>query len=83
MQSAKCTISSTWAWDGGPSELDALDELGEFEPQAAITVAATIAATAIGRLEETLGMTQVYPVDRYTSATRRHLGVSAERGLAV
>jgi hypothetical protein len=38
---------------------DALDELGEFEPQAAITVAAAIAAAAAGRLEVVLNMRQV------------------------
>ena len=37
---------------------DALDELGEFEPQAAITVAAIVAAAA-GRLEVVLNMRQV------------------------
>ena len=31
-------------------ELGVLSELGEFEPQAAITAAAAIAAAAIGRL---------------------------------
>jgi hypothetical protein len=54
---------------GWPLELDALDELGEFEPQAANTVAAAIAAAAAGRLEVVLNMTQVYPVRGHTSAT--------------
>ena len=60
MQSANLTASCCacwiWAWVGWPPELDELDEL---EPQAAITVAAAIAAAAIGRLEVVLNMTQV------------------------
>jgi hypothetical protein len=56
MQSAKCTICCTSAWVGGPAELDALDELGEFEPHAAINVAAAIAAAAARKDELVLSM---------------------------
>jgi hypothetical protein len=35
-----------------------LEELGELEPHAAITVAAAIAAAAVGMMETVLNMTQ-------------------------
>jgi hypothetical protein len=44
---------------GGPPELDEPDELGELAPQAAIMVAAAIAAAGAARCEVTLNMTQV------------------------
>ena len=43
---ASCCICWSCAWVGGSPVLDVLDELGELEPQAAITVAAAIAAAA-------------------------------------
>ena len=59
-QPAKLTASCrAWAYVRWPPELDELDELGEFEPQAAIIAAAAIAAAATGRVEVVLNMTQV------------------------
>ena len=58
MQSAKLTVScSFWACVRWPPDLDVLGRLGEFEPQAAIIVAAAIAT--IRRLEVGLRMTEV------------------------
>lgn len=48
--SCRACVPVTWAPE--------LDELGDVEPQAAITVVATIAAAAMERLEG-LNMTQV------------------------
>ena len=60
MQPAKLTASrSACASLTCPPELDALDELGELEPQAAIAAAATIAAAAAGSADLSLNMTQV------------------------
>jgi hypothetical protein len=56
---AACSLCCLWAEVDGAPELDALDELGELEPHAAITVAAAIAAVAAGRMETVLNMTQV------------------------
>ena len=56
---AACSICCLWAEVDGAPELDALDELGELEPHAAITVEAAIAAAAVGRMETVLNMTQV------------------------
>jgi hypothetical protein len=52
---ATCSSCRTWA---AVNWLGELDELGEFEPQAAIIVAAAIAAAAMGRGEGVLNMTQ-------------------------
>ena len=53
---ASCCI---WAWVGWLLEREALGELGEFEPQAAIAVAAVIAPAANGSLEVGRYMTHV------------------------
>jgi hypothetical protein len=63
MQSAKFTTSCcAWANVWWPTGLDALDVeevVGEFEPHAAITTAAAIAAAATERLDVVLSMRQV------------------------
>jgi hypothetical protein len=60
MQPAKLIASrSAWASVTCPLELDALDELCELEPQAAIAAAAKIAAAAAGSADVSLNMTQV------------------------
>ena len=63
MQSANLTASAcicwTWAWVGWSPALDVVDVLGELDPQAAITVAAAIAATATGRWNVDLDMSEV------------------------
>ena len=58
---AACWPWRIWAWVGEPG-LDEVDELGDFDPHAAITVATAMAAAAVGRLEAVLNMTQVVPV---------------------
>jgi hypothetical protein len=87
MQAANLTSSSCvcwiWAWVVRPAELDALDapdELGELEPQAAITVATVIAAATLGRLEVVLNMAQVVPGGQSHQCNTRALTGSAERG---
>ena len=90
MQSANLTASScicwTWAWVGGSfalDELDGLDELDELEPQAAITVAAAMAAAAIGRSDVVLDMPHVVPrgtsheCNRRSPRKKRHKAVMA------
>ena|SRR6516165_9594098 len=65
MQSANLTASAcicwTWAWVGWSPALDVVDVLGELDPQAAITVAAAIAAAAIDRCDVVLDMPHVVP----------------------
>jgi hypothetical protein len=51
-----CCPGWSWTWVGWPPELE---ELGEFEPQAAITAAAAIAATATGKRGVGLNTPQV------------------------
>src|ERR1700744_3800460 len=53
-----CWTCCSWAWVGGPPEVDGVDERGAAEPQAAITAAATTAAAAAGIREVVLNMTQ-------------------------
>jgi hypothetical protein len=70
MQSAKLTVScSFWACVRRPPDLDGLGWLGEFEPQAAIIVAA--ATATIRGLEVGLRMTEVYLAAGHMSATAR------------
>ena len=60
MQSAKATAAcSICCVCAGVDEPSAPDELDVLEPQAAIIVAATIAAAAIGRFDLILDMAQV------------------------
>ena len=60
-------LTPSWsicATEGWPAEADDRPELREFEPQAAITVAARIADRAIARREVVRNMTQVVPSGR-------------------
>lgn len=79
MQSAKVTASCSACRVWAPvSWLPVLDELAEFVPQAAITVAAAIAAVASARREGVLNIRRWYPTAGHTSATRPRGGSPAE-----
>jgi hypothetical protein len=45
-RTAACCVCWIWAWVEGAPAPEELDELGEAEPHAAITVVAAIAAAA-------------------------------------
>ena len=81
MQPANRTASCcAWAWVRRPPELGGLDELGDVDPHAAITVARAIAAETTGRLEVVLNMTHVVAGWRSHECNTPALTGGAERG---
>jgi hypothetical protein len=70
-RTSSCCVRAPIGWP----ELDPLGELGEFEPHAAITVAAAIAAAATGRHVVSLNMVPVVAAGRSQQCnTQRHGG---------
>src|SRR5262245_22116200 len=81
IQSAKSTQScSAWASDDWPLGLGELEELGEFEPHAAIAAVAAIASARSGTCVGVLSMTQVvsgggsHACNKPVDSTRTRLG---------
>lgn len=60
-----------WARDGWPLEADDWADLGEFDPQPAISVAARIDKETVRGRDVDRNMMQWYLVSGHTSATRR------------